>query len=300
MNHYIKYAILLILIPPSITACARKLEIEKSSAIPRMSPLKVAVLPFAVEKEEMQEGADLIRKLFTANLKESSLEIIEISVVDSILKKHNLFDQNKIEQTITQNPRKFGEIFGANAVIRGKIHKWQRIYALVESSVETEAWVKMTDTFSGNTIISVRKGEIRNAGITRIPTGYVAAAISPVTGMQKLYLYQLSNELSRNLAQPFIDSFQTDISKPLIITACAVLKKNEPFADSLYLVLIGDSGKHAYFSIGDSGKIPMTETSKGCYHGYIEGSFGNNDKAVFTLSRNNIESNYTAKISVSD
>jgi len=282
------------------SGCARKMELKKTDAARRAYPLKVAVLPFSAENEEMREGADLIRKLFTANLKESNLDIMELSVVDSLLKRNNITSQSQIDALMSSNPRRFGEIFSSNTVIWGKVNKWNRVYAVVESSVEVEATIKMADTFSGNTIIEVSKGEKKSSGLTRIPTGYVQAAVTPITGMQKSYLYQLSNELSRNLAQPFIDTFQTDTIAPLIITACAVIKKKESGQDSLYLVLIGDSEKRAYFSIGNLVKIPMTETSRGCYCGYYEGSFGNLDKVNFTLVKNNVEENYSVKIGVSD
>ncbi len=275
-----------------LTGCARELELKRSSNIPKTYPLRVAVLPFVSTNTAENEGAVVIRREFTANLKDSSLDVMELSVVDAILAKNNLKKPETIMKMAESDPTKLGEILGAGAIIIGTVTKWRKRYVLVQSNIEAEATIRMIETFHGETLIEVSKGEIKSAGLSRIPTGYVAAAIAPILGLQKVYLYKLSHDLSRNLAAPFIYTFQNHRKKPSILTASATLDKKN---DTLYAVLIGDKGKNAKLSVSNR-KFPMTETTDGCYIAQYENLSKKVSRINFILADNNKESSLSIQI----
>lgn len=275
-----------------LTGCARELELKKSDTIPRIYPFKVAVLPFLSTSVSESEGAIVIRREFTANLKDSSLEIIELSVIDAILAKNDLTDPKIIQQTATSDPNRLGELLGASAIITGTVNKWRKQYLLVQSNIEVDATVQMIETFRGETLIEVSKGEIKSAGLSRIPTGYVAAAIAPLLGMQKIYLYKLSHDLSRNLAQPFIYTFSNHRKNPFISTASATLNTTD---NTLYTILMGDKNKNAFFSISNR-RFPMTETTDGCYIAQYRGVSEKLSRINFILADNSKETSLSIQI----
>lgn len=275
-----------------VTGCARDLELKKSDTIPRIYPFKVAVLPFLSTNASESEGAIVIRREFTANLKDSSLEIIELSVIDAILAKNDLTDPKLIQQTANSDPNRLGELLGASAIITGTVNKWRKQYILVQSNIEVDATVKMIETFRGETLIEVSKGEIKSAGLSRIPTGYVAAAIAPLLGMQKIYLYKLSHDLSRNLAQPFVYTFENHKKNPSISTASATLNTTD---NTLYTILMGDKNKNAFFSILNR-RFPMTETTDGCYIAQYKSLSQKVSRINFILADNNKETSLSIQI----
>ena len=282
------------------TGCAQKLEYRQSDSLQQRQVLKAAVLPFTWHtKQARPEGAELIRQLFTANLKQSNLAIMELTLVDALLAQNNLTDPDDITRLASKNPQRLGEILGTEVLITGHVSQWSKTYLVLHSDIEVEATISMINASSGETLMEVSKGEIRNAGLTRIPTGYVSAAIAPIKGLQTIFLYRLSQDLARNLAEPFLLTFKSTTVKPIIHTAAAVLKK-APHAQTLYVILIGDSGRRAHFSVDDIRNAPLTELHDGCYAGSYQGNFSNPSRINVTLVDFDQETNLSVNVAIAN
>lgn len=275
---------LLTLVTLLYAGCARELEYTASNTLQSNHLFKTAILPFTHDKKNAQpESAGLIRQLFTANIQQANLDLMEIALVDSLLRAQNLTDPDDIARIAKNNPRRLGEILGAEVIITGHVVQWKKSYALIHSDIEVEATISMIDTASGETLMTVSKGEIRNAGISRIPTGYVSAAVAPIKGLQSIFLYKLSQDLARNLSEPVLVTFKGKGVKPIILSAAA-LTKNSGTKQELYVVLFGDSGNKAQFDAGSLRNVPLSELTDGFYCGSIQGDFSGVERISVSLS----------------
>ena len=107
------------------------------------APLRVAVLPFTeshsgdtftsapltvvvdalpvVGSDDDRGPATVLRSRFAAKLRQTQLEIVDPTYVDSVLIKNNLYEETAF---LTADPKGLGELLGADAVLYGEVIAW--------------------------------------------------------------------------------------------------------------------------------------------------------------------------------
>ncbi|NIP99661.1 MAG: hypothetical protein GWM98_03820, partial [Nitrospinaceae bacterium] len=110
-------------------------------------------------------------------LRQSHFEVLEPYVVDALLKRHGLKDSGQYWE---ENPRRFAEILGVDAVVLSRINRIETSYLLVHSSIEVSVSAHMIDTRSGEILWWAEQTQKDFEGIGKIPTGMAAAVYGPV------------------------------------------------------------------------------------------------------------------------
>lgn len=189
-----------------LTGCAANLSVVKRlNFIPGQKPLKVAVLPFNSKTVEGDEVKDQVRHEVTANLQEGNYDIIEISDIDQYLNEKNVQITSPNQMRMKNRQLNLKERFDADLVIQGRVIEWTKTYLAVHSDVELDVEIYVFDAASGKMIAKVRKGEIKNSGLSRIPTGYISAGTAPVLGLRKSVQQEVIHNLTREISKPLIE-----------------------------------------------------------------------------------------------
>lgn len=196
---------LVLIIAAGFSACANNLQTRVSGNLGKMSFLQtVAILPVEVQSDDQMKIARMFRQNLYANLKQSSFKVLEPYIVDRQLKNHDLMDPAKYGE---QDPIKFGEVLGVDAVLLSRINRVQKTYFLIHSSIEFSVSVEMIDTRTGEILWVAEQTDSDVQGIAKIPTGLAAAVIAPI--------YLVTNKLKLNeLAANMVDKLTALVKFP--------------------------------------------------------------------------------------
>lgn len=250
---------------------------------------RVAVLPFRFAVEEgisglgmdtdPNEAASLIREQVAVNLRKAPWTLLETSQVDSVLASRGWSDPGALGDA---DPRALGQALGADLLCVGEITRWGRHYLLIHSQAEVEASVRLVSTETGQVVWSNKAKKVRTAGLTKIPTGIGAAAVAPIMGMQKAFLFEISNDVAREVTAPLVPASAEEAppAEPPELMAAAAQAGSDGLVgsgDLIRVVAIGEPGLTATFSVGPERRdIHMTEFGPGRYVGSYETASGDN------------------------
>lgn len=234
---------LVCLVGLGFSACATNPEPKVTSYLNPLSPTQtVAVLPVQIAGENQKE-AMAFRQTLYANLKESKLKLLEPYVVDGLLKKHGLTDPAEYSD---MNPARLGEILGADAVVFSKVDQVKRSYLIIHSSVECRVSVRMVDARSGSVLWKTDYTEKDTQGITKIPTGMVAAVTGPTWHFvsNKVDMHQMATKMvgkmtaSLKQGETTTPYEETNFSEPVVAAATSrdltQFKYSEESPESLF------------------------------------------------------------------
>ena len=168
----------MLLLVTLVSACASDLQTKVSGHLNGLSKHQtVAILPVEASDTGQKEMAKMFRQGLYANLKQSKFNLLEKYIVDGLLKQNHLNDPKSF---LNINPRQFGEILGADAILFSRINKVERSYFIVHSSIELSVSVQMVDTRTGEILWRAEQTEHDFSGIGKIPTGITTALIAPI------------------------------------------------------------------------------------------------------------------------
>jgi hypothetical protein len=171
-------AVAFVLVSSCLTGCATHV-VSKSKRFPLMyeeKPLAILVLP-PVNATTAADAKEYYGTTISEPLAYLGYYVLPMEITNDVLKNQGLYDTEIIGN---QPLNKFGEYFGADAVLFTKITKWNKSYMVVASSltVSVDAQLKSTKTnrilweYSG-TIVADLSGRSSGGGIA----GLVAAAL---------------------------------------------------------------------------------------------------------------------------
>lgn len=180
-------------------ACAtpvKKVQVSnKFAANDRLPSLKVAILPL----NGKQDGAEFFREALHAALTDTSLNISEKFVVDGIIKKNGW---NTPEKLFAIPPQKLGEAFGADALLYGKVTRWNKYYAIIHSTLVVGLELKLVDARTGELLWRGEQVDREFEGLIKIPTGIISAFVNPLLFVgQKSNLDALASKVARNITE---------------------------------------------------------------------------------------------------
>jgi len=234
-------------------------------------PQTVAVLPF-LNMTNKKEAFDIVRQSFHGHFSTLNYTAIPLFKVDQALRQADLDTPEKVAQT---PPLKLREILHVDAVIRGEVTHFDRIYAGVYSQVAVGAEVQMIDGKSGKELwwgkhVSRKHG----GGVATSPVGLILTALSTALNMREIELLRSSDDLFRDMVKSIPQPTRAQAMRPPNITILAHdgMRRIDRYAlkagDTIKVAMEGDPRKKAVFKIGDFKKdIPLQEEEPGTYTG---------------------------------
>jgi hypothetical protein len=225
-----------------------------------------------------KEAASLVREQIASNLRQGPLKLLETAHVDAVLASRGWSELEAMERA---GPKAIGQALGADLLCYGDVTRWGRHYLLIHSQVEVGAEVRLVDTQRGKVVWSNKGQKVRTAGLTKIPTGIGSAATAPIMGMQKAFLYEITNDVARDITAPLMTSTgkaapaATTPPKLLVVAAQAGTNGLVAPGDQIRVVAIGEPGLTATFSVGPERRdLSMTEFGPGRYIGSYDAAKG--------------------------
>lgn len=159
--------------------------------------VRLALLPLNVKRPGWRQGAELLRSDLAASLQESPFAVLEVNQVDAALATFGWQAGEPIPADLSLPT--FAQATGADVVLRGTVTNWGKSYLVVESWVKAELHLELVDARSGEVIWSEKRKDIRQAGLTKVPTGYKAIVMAPIMGLKTSHLERVATHLTREM-----------------------------------------------------------------------------------------------------
>jgi hypothetical protein len=241
-------------------------------------PQTIAILPF-VNVARSHHGSEEVRKGFFNHFSSLPYKGMKLYAVDNILRKAGLTDAEAISKMSSQE---LGKILGVDAVIYGEISDFDKLFAVVYSSVSVGAEIKMYDTKTGNFLWSGKHvARIHEGGIATNPIGIVATVIATAMNVRDIQLLRACDDLFRDMVKTIPVPTIAEALRPPVITLLTQDTKNLPkkAGDEIRVVIQGSPKMQAYFDLGEFKKnIDMQEVEPGGYLGVYKVIPGDNIK----------------------
>jgi hypothetical protein len=239
-------------------------------------PDTVAVLPF-FNQAKSQLGSDEVRRGFYNHFSSLPYKSMKLYSVDNILRKAGLTDAEAINKI---SPKELGRILDVDAVIYGSISDFDKLFAVVYSSVSVGAEIKMYDTKTGNFLWSGKHvTRIQEGGISTNPIGLIAMVVATAMNVRDIQLLRACDDLFRDMVKTIPVPAIAEALRPPVITLLTQDTKNQPkkAGDEIKVVIQGAPKMQAYFNIGEFKKnIDMQEVEPGGYLGVYKVIPGDN------------------------
>ena len=228
-------------------------------------PMSVAILPFENLTQE-KEAPDLLQRLFYNNFSSLAYKDVELSYINSKLPKFN-------SKNIFNSPhlKKDGETIGSDALILGRITKFESFYAGVYSSFTVAVELKMIDVETQRVLWSLKhKKKQRSGGIPTSPIGAIIKAASSALDLSRYHIIATINKLCQSAVETIPPSANLKgksfpkISNLVHNGVNRILIKG----DRLEVGIEGTAGLNATFNISPwKATIQMQEKTPGTYIG---------------------------------
>lgn len=260
-------------------------------------PLRVAVLPFYRTDAEgkiitlrddvylidhvpgvsakVEESPEIyVQGLFETELRQTGFDLVPRAAVEAGL-MHGGFrsaDGIDLPKLLAASPRQVCERVQCDALVYGRITKWDRSYYVLQSVTTVGLDVLLVRASDGSTLFQAASEDSDSRGLSKGPTGYTSLVLEPIRGLDSDIILELAANVVAQTLQPIAtrrDDEAAQVAPPLIFAASHDAQDGALGADKRMLVLaFGTPGASAAFSIGDKiVDVPMYETSPGHYFG---------------------------------
>ncbi|MDJ0723352.1 MAG: SPOR domain-containing protein [Desulfobacterales bacterium] len=170
---------------------------EMSQAAPQRLPHSIAVLPFhnATERPDL---APLVRQGFYAHLSYKRFRDVELSVIDQVLAEHGLGADT---EWTAERIRRLGDWLNCEAVVIGRINRFERLFAAVYSQFNIGAQITIHATRTGQPIWSDRHvARLHEGDVPLTPLGLPLASIRTGMNLHDREVIAVVDLLTRHLA----------------------------------------------------------------------------------------------------
>ncbi len=234
-------------------------------------PQTVAVLPF-LNRTEHKEAFDIVRKSFQGHFSTLNYNSVPLFRVDHVLREAGLDTPEKVAQTPSPKLR---EILRVDALVRGEITHYDRIYVGVYSQVAVGAEIRMVETKTDKELWWAKNVSRKHGGgIAVTPVGVILTAVSTAMNMREIELLRTSDDLFREMVKSIPQPALVQALRPpgIAIMAHDGMRRTDRYAlkagDELKVAMEGDPRKKATFRIGNFKKdLPLREEEPGMYSG---------------------------------
>jgi len=243
-------------------------------------PQTVAVLPFS-NRTDKKEAFDTVRKSFHGHFSKLNYTTMPLFKVDDSLNKAGLDTPEKVAQA---SPQRLREILKADAVIRGDITHYERVFVGVYSQVAVGAEVRMVEGKSGKELWWAKDVSRKHAGgISTTPVGLILTAVATALNIREIELLRSSDDLFRDMVKTIPQPTLAQALRPPNITILVHdgMRRSDKYAnkvgDVIKVAMEGDPRMRAFFRIGDFKKdVPLKEGEPGVYEGSYKVMPGDN------------------------
>ncbi len=250
-------------------------------------PQTVAVLPF-LNKTENKEAFDVVRQSFQGHFSQLNYVTVPLIKVDHALSEAGLDTPEKVAQAPVA---RLSEIVGADAVIRGEITSYERVYAGVYTQVAVGAEIHMIDGKTGKDLWWAKDVSRKHGGgISTTPVGLILTALVTSINMREIELLRCSDDLFREMIVTLPQPTLAQVLRPPNITILVHdgMRRTDRYAlkagDVIKVAMEGDPRKRAIFKIGEfKNNIPMVEEGPGFYSGTYKVLPGDNTEASLII-----------------
>ena len=251
-------------------------------------PRRLAILPFTGKPE----GALLLRQTLFGSLLSSQYRLIDNLSVDRTLTRLGkpLTGVYTPEELVA-----IAQALGADVVMTGDVTKWDRTYMVLQSTISTALSVTLHDGSTGAPIAHVEDKKSKSKGLAGIPTGIAGAAVAPISGMSKRFLYRSSFDLTESVAGALscMPSWQESAAGTTPIRSLKYAGAESGHlvpGNTLEITMEAPAGGSAYFNVGEVWTfLPMCESSPGVYQGRYQVRVGD------YLMQNHVEAVYVGE-----
>lgn len=277
--------ILLLLAAAALATSGCTTTYQRGPEIDTSAPLRVAVLPFVdassgdlitsrpftaaldrlpvLGSEYLETPATALRNRVIANLKRSSFDLINPSIVDQKLQANELYEVGRL-QAMRARPGELGRLLKADLVVFGRLLKWDRQYYAVETVVRVAARLTIVDVESEREVYASQQVESSNRGVSGGPTGISDIVSQPIFGLSNSAFRRLNSDLARKLTEPLIAGGEVGQVPPFIAAAV----RSEGADGALEVLMVGSPGGRAHMQVGVGGPmVPLVEVGEGRYRG---------------------------------
>ena len=224
-------------------------------------PLSVAILPFENLTQEKKAPEMLQRQLYN-NFSSLAYRDVELSDIKAKLPKINYK---------TMDPAKTGKLLDADALIVGRITKFETYYAGIYSSFTVGVDIKMIDSQTHRLLWSAKYKEVQRSGsIPTTPIGAIIAAASNALDLSRYHIITTINKLCQALVETIPPSGNLKGKSFPKITNLVHNGMNRSLGkgNRLEVGVEGTAGLKAVFRIEPKGlTVQMQEKTPGTYIG---------------------------------
>ena len=263
-----------------------------------LEPLRVAVLPFVeigkdgkvmdsntsllidqvsvVSQDLNEKPRTLVRKIVHAELDNTALDMLAPALVNSKLMHRGFADRDlnfDLPKIYSTGAKEYcTKIFDCDAVLYGKVTRWDRSYYGIQSSTTVGIELTLVSARDGRTIFSAVAQDSDSRGITKIPTGFSDLVIEPIRGLDNDITIKLAERTVKKMMEPLRTTNKPEYlaSVPPAIYAAAhdAFGGTVSRARGITVLVVGSAKKTATFSVGRSiENLPMAERAPGHYIG---------------------------------
>jgi hypothetical protein len=264
-------------------------------------PIRIAVLPFAqvndkgeliradgdllidnvalVSSHLKQTPSQFVQTEVQSELSKASLDVLTPGIVEAAL-VHNGFTvpgTKPVELDLTKvfaaAPHDIcSKLLSCDAVLYGKVLKWDRSYYGVQSVSTVAIELKLISAHNGKVLFATNAQDSDSRGLTKGPTGFSNIVIEPIKGLDNSIITALADDLVEKSIRPLRRDAKPEflqVAPPAIIGAAHSAEGGRIKAGGkLTVVALGSPALTGTFSIGTAViDIPLAERSPGHYVG---------------------------------
>lgn len=177
MNSLLRIAVLVGVV--SLAGCASAPKKYDYTQFRAESPRSILVVPVTNKSVEVN-APDYFLATIAEPFAERGYYVFPVNMVKSVLSDDGLSDANLVHSA---DPRRLGELFGADAVAYISIERWEAKYVVFSTVVTVELTYMIKSTHTGQVLwnnhkVVVYKPQASNAGLAGLVADAVAAAIT--------------------------------------------------------------------------------------------------------------------------
>lgn len=184
--------------PPVMTTKAEKFPLMYAE-----KPVSILVLP-PINATTAADAKDYYATTIAAPLALCGFYVIPMEVSSELLKAQGIYDT----ETILRQPvAKFGQYFGADAVLYTEINKWDTMYAVIAANltVSVHAYLKSTHTenilweYSGTVVVDLTGRSSSGNPLADLIAGAIATSIATAAADYVPYAIQTNAQILQTI-----------------------------------------------------------------------------------------------------
>lgn len=257
-------------------------------------PKTVAIIPFQADNVKTSQ---VVTRYFYNNFSALNYKDIELSTINRIIKDTNIDINNLSKDDI----KMLGKAFDVDGIIIGRVTDFDKLFAVIYSSVTVGAKIDFYDVNSGEKIWKFKeKAKKREGGFSIDPIGIAMQLALAAYNLRDVQMYRAAEDLFRDVFKTIPNPKFSGIEQaPIIKFSINNIKSKEAFklGDELLFSIDSEPNLDTYAILpGIKDAIKFQETTKGHYEVkyIIDQNIDSNNYVKYNLVRKNgIEATYS-------